>query len=178
MVIGTALDWGNVATMWIRALRIYLGSVALASLVWETLHLPLYTIWESGTPRSQAFAVVHCTLGDVMIALGALALALFIAGDGAWPQRGFWRVAGFALVLGVAYTVFSAWLNVVVRASWAYSARMPIIPVFGVRLGLSPLLQWIVVPLAAFAAVPHRARIGTTFAGSSASHDGRADTDA
>jgi hypothetical protein len=55
---------------------------------------------------------------------------------------------------------------------------MPIIPVFGVRLGLSPLLQWIVVPLAAFAAVPHRARIGTTFAGSSASHDGRADTDA
>ena len=146
MVIGTALDWGNVATMWIRALRIYLGSVALASLVWETLHLPLYTIWESGTPRSQAFAVVHCTLGDVMIALGALALALFIAGDGAWPQTRFQDVAVLTVLFGVAYTIFSEWLNVVVRGSWAYSGMMPVVTLLGLRIGLSPLAQWLVIP--------------------------------
>jgi hypothetical protein len=39
------------------------------------------------------------------------------------------------------------WLNIVVRASWAYSDRMPVVPVIGT--GLSPLLQWVVVPTVA-----------------------------
>jgi hypothetical protein len=45
---------------WLRSLRAYLGTIALGNLVWEFLHLPLYTIWTTGTPREQAFAVVHC----------------------------------------------------------------------------------------------------------------------
>jgi hypothetical protein len=40
--------------------------------------------------------------------------------------------------------------GVVVRASWAYSDLMPIVTAFGLRVGLSPLLQWIVVPTVAF----------------------------
>lgn len=48
----------------------------------------------------------------------------------------------------LGYTVFSEWLNTSVRASWAYSDLMPVIPV--VDLGLSPLAQWIVIPLAGF----------------------------
>ena len=47
--------------------------------------------------------------------------------------------------------MFSEWLNVVVRASWAYSEWMPVIALAGQKFGLSPLLQWIVVPAAAFA---------------------------
>src|SRR5205807_9351338 len=57
------------------------------------------------------------------------------------------------LILGVAYTAFSEWLNIVVRQSWAYSERMPLIPLFGFRIGLSPLLQWIIVPATAFGLV-------------------------
>ena len=41
-------------------------------------------------------------------------------------------------------------MNVIARASWTYSDWMPIVPVFGLRLGLSPLLQWLIVPTAAF----------------------------
>ena len=43
--------------------------------------------------------------------------------------------------------MFSEWLNVVVRQTWAYSDLMPIVPVIGT--GLSPLLQWMAVPLLA-----------------------------
>jgi cytochrome c len=32
--------------------------------------------------------------------------------------------------------------NIVARQSWAYSERMPMISLFGFRMGLSPLLQW------------------------------------
>ena len=135
---------------WLQGLRVYLGAMAAGNLVWETLQLPLYTIWRTGTLREQAFAVFHCTLGDLLIALSSLTLALMIVGQSAWPSSRFWQVAGFAIILGIGYTAFSEWVNVVVRASWAYSEWMPVIPLFGFRLGLSPLLQWIVVPAAAF----------------------------
>jgi hypothetical protein len=59
-------------------------------------------------------------------------------------------VAVTAIALGVGYAGFSEWMNVYVRRSWAYSELMPAVPVAGYRIGLSPLLQWIVVPAAAF----------------------------
>ena len=39
---------------WLLALKAYLGVTAIANLAWETLHLPLYTIWTTGSPREQA----------------------------------------------------------------------------------------------------------------------------
>jgi hypothetical protein len=131
---------------WIRFLRIYLPGVAVGNLVWEGAHLPLYTIWKTGTSREQAFAVIHCTGGDVLIALSSLTLALLLIGDERWPRSRFVAVAIIAMVFGIAYTVFSEWLNVVVRGTWAYSEYMPVVSVGGFSLGLSPIAQWIVVP--------------------------------
>jgi hypothetical protein len=132
---------------WPRALRVYLGTIILGDLAWEAAHLPLYTIWRTGTPGEQAFAVVHCTGGDLLIALACLALALVLVGEPAWPARAHRRVAALTIGFGVAYTVFSERLNIVVRQTWAYSDFMPVVPVIGT--GLSPLLQWVVVPLLA-----------------------------
>ncbi|MBX6376609.1 MAG: hypothetical protein IRZ13_20575 [Acetobacteraceae bacterium] len=136
---------------WLRALRIYLAVIAVGNLVWESLHLPLYTIWWTGTVGENAFAVFHCTLGDLLIALSALTLSLVLAGGPHWPVTRFRRVAALTLAFGVAYTGFSEWLNVVVRTSWAYSELMPLVPMpGGFRVGVSPLLQWMFVPLLAF----------------------------
>lgn len=141
-------------TSWLAALRAYLAVTLALSLVWETVQLPLYTIWNEGAAGSQAFAVLHCTAGDVLIALAVLAGALVVVGDTSWPTHQAGRVAITAMVAGLAYTVFSEWLNVEVRRSWAYSDLMPILSPFGT--GLSPLLQWLVVPAAALWAA-HRA---------------------
>lgn len=130
---------------WLPMLRRYLVFVGLANLVWETFHLPLYTLWEEGSVSEMAFAVLHCTGGDLLIALSSLVLALILVGDGAWPARGFYKVAALTTLFGIAYTVFSEWLNIVVRKSWAYSEIMPVIPM--IDAGLSPVLQWIVIPL-------------------------------
>jgi hypothetical protein len=111
-----------------------------------------YTIWTTGTAREQALAVVHCTGGDMLIAAASLLAALLLIGTREWPARGFGRVAVVAIILGVAYTAFSEWLNVSVRGSWAYSEWMPVIPLGSARIGLSPLAQWIIVPAAAFLA--------------------------
>jgi hypothetical protein len=129
---------------WLGVLRRYLALSAILHFVWEIAQLPLYTIWRAGSRYEIAFAVVHCTAGDVIIAAIALVAALVVVGDRTWPSGGYRGVAVAAIVCGVFYTVYSEWVNVVVRKSWAYAPLMPLLPGFGT--GLAPVLQWIAVP--------------------------------
>jgi hypothetical protein len=124
--------------------RRYLLAVAAGNLVWEVAQLPLYTLWQDGTPGSIAFAVLHCTAGDVAIAAAALTLALVLVGSPEWPTQRFGPVLVACVAVGVAYTAYSEYLNVVVRRAWAYSTLMPVLP--GSGIGLAPLAQWIVLP--------------------------------
>jgi len=140
---------------WLAALRWYLPLVFAANLAWETGQLPLYTLWGEGSAGEIAFAVGHCTGGDVLIAFGALILALVTLGEANWPEAGFARVASAATGLGVAYTVLSEWLNTSVRQSWAYTEAMPTLPPLGT--GLAPLLQWLLLPPVCLLAARHQA---------------------
>jgi len=129
---------------WPQALRRYLGVSICAHLVWETLQLPLYTLWTTGTRKQQAFAVAHCTVGDAMIAGLSLLVALALFARTPWPSGSAARVYAASLAFGAGYTIYSEWLNTGVRGSWAYSDLMPVVPVMGT--GLAPLLQWFMVP--------------------------------
>jgi hypothetical protein len=141
-----------------RAIVRYLGAFAVGNLVWEVFQLPLYTLWRTAGAAYLAFAGLHCWVGDLLIGSASLGLGIMVAGR-FWPSGGCARVAAVTVLLGVAYTVFSEWLNVAVRGSWAYAPAMPRVPPLGT--GLSPLLQWIIVPLAAFAwARPYCAQNG------------------
>ena len=133
---------------WLGALRVYLGFVLPAHLAWEIVQLPLYTIWMDGTVGEIAFAVAHCTGGDALIATVSLVGALLLFGHINWPQDRYAVVAGATVTAGVGYTIFSEWLNTKVRASWTYSELMPTLPLLDV--GLSPVAQWIVIPIAGF----------------------------
>ena len=149
---GTRIGDGPAAR---RAVVRYVSAVAVGNLVWEVVQLPLFTLWRTAGAAYLAFAALHCWVGDLLIGSASLGLGIIIAGR-FWPTSGYVRVAAVTVVLGVAYTVFSEWLNVAVRETWAYAPGMSRVPPLGT--GLSPLLQWIVVPLGAFAwAQPHPA---------------------
>ena len=142
---------------WLSALRRFAVITFLGHLIWEAAHIPLYTIWVEGTWGEIIFAAVHCTGGDLLIAMSSILLALFFFGTGSWPQRRVYPVLGAMMVMGLGYTVFSEWLNIEVREAWAYREIMPVIPI--IDAGLTPMLQWIFVPLAAyFGAVRHSSR--------------------
>jgi hypothetical protein len=143
-----------VSEAWLRALRTYALASGMLHLAWEVVQLPLYTLWREASLGAKAYAVLHCTAGDALIALAALAVALVVAGSARWPAERFLAVAAVALVGGLAYTVYSEWLNVRIRGAWSYSALMPLVPPFGT--GLAPLAQWLVVPAAALALVRRR----------------------
>ena len=125
-------------------LRRYLTWTVAANLVWESAQLPLYTLWTERSLAYNAFAVVHCTVGDVIIAAVALAIALGTVGTHRWPFQYFGRVLVVATIAGILYTVYSEWLNTSVRVAWSYSASMPLVP--GLGTGLAPLAQWFVLP--------------------------------
>lgn len=132
---------------WLGVWRRYLAWSAALHLVWEVVQLPLYTLWGTGTWREIGFAILHCTAGDVMIATLALMAALVLVGTADWPRDTSMRVTLVALTIGIGYTAYSEWLNTAVRQSWAYAPAMPRVPPLGT--GLTPLLQWVVVPLLA-----------------------------
>lgn len=129
---------------WLAAFRRYLAAAAVGHIVWESAQLPLYTLWATASPGEMAWAVVHCTAGDVGIAAAALVVALIALGRSRWPAERFGAIAAVTIAGGIAYTIYSEWLNTVVRQSWAYAEAMPVVPPFGT--GLAPLLQWVAIP--------------------------------
>ena len=132
---------------WYFAMRHYLLMLAGLNLLWEIAQLPLYTIWQTGSTKDIIIAVLHCTAGDVFIAISALILALMLLGTGDWPKHRYLRVSVFAVLVGQIYTIYSERVNLS-SGAWGYSDWMPIIP--WLEVGLTPVVQWIVIPIYCF----------------------------
>src|SRR5450759_2646649 len=55
------------------------------NLTWEIAQVRLYTIWAAADGMSVAWSLVHCSVGDVMIALALFALAGMVLRRADWP---------------------------------------------------------------------------------------------
>ena len=133
----------------IRRLAAWMTLAFWLHLAWEIAHLPLYTLAADNDRVRIAQYVLHCTLGDVLIAT-----ATFLATALVWRRFDWYRtqpLAGSAVMIGLAlsYTAGSEWFNVYRRAAWAYASSMPTVG----GIGVTPLLQWIVVPVLMVAAM-------------------------
>ena len=112
------------------------------NLTWEIAHIRLYAIWAAADGMTIAWSLLHCTVGDVLIALAMFALAALVLWHADWPASRPWT-GGIIVVIGaIVFTAWSEWYNVYRAGNWGYTASMPMI--FGI--GLSPLLQWLILP--------------------------------
>jgi hypothetical protein len=118
------------------------GFAALLHFPWEMLQAPFY----SGVAAAEHWqSVLECgraTLGDAGIALAAYGLTALFRRDRLWlahSSSGAWAVY---LLAGLLLTIVLEGINVYVLHRWSYSRHMPM--VFGI--GLTPLLQWLVLP--------------------------------
>lgn len=112
--------------------------------LWEVAQLPLYTLWDDPDRGRIAAYVLHCLLGDVLITVTVYLLTAIVFRELYWPERRPWLAGAFMLAAGLAFTAFSEWYNVYRAGNWAYTAAMPLVA----GLGLAPLLQWLIVPVA------------------------------
>ncbi len=118
----------------------------LLNLPWELLQAPLFEGMASAHHSDVIGACLRATLGDAVIMLLAHASVAAVTRRRRWVLAPSGReVAGFAAV-GVAITAVIEWLATREHwaQTWSYSSAMPVIP--GIEIGLSPLLQWVVIP--------------------------------
>ena len=132
---------------WLSALRRYLALVAAANLAWEFAQMPLYTLWRTGTREEIAFAVLHYTAGDVLIAVVLLVAVLVLFGSPGWPAAASCGHGGDGRRRSRVHGPQRA---VEPRARGrAYSDLMPVVPWIGVDL--APPAQWHLIPAASLA---------------------------
>lgn len=118
----------------------------LLNFPWEVLQAPLFEGMAAAPHSAVVGACLQATLGDAAIMLLAHVTVAAVARRRRWmlaPSR--YEVAGF-IAVGVAITAVIEWMATRGRwaQTWAYSTEMPVIP--GIEIGLSPLLQWAIVP--------------------------------
>jgi len=93
------------------------------NLLWEVAQLPLYKIPQGPGPLYAAYAVLHCTAGDVLIAAASFLVTVVVLRDPDWLRSQPWRGLMLITSCGFTYTVFSEWRNVYQTGAWAYARR-------------------------------------------------------
>lgn len=126
-------------------------NVALFALLlnfpWEILQAPLFEGMALAPYWEAIKSCARGSLGDGVIMLVAYWLVAAHAGSRRWimaptrPQLLLFVTAGVVITVVVEWlALHGSWFD-----GWRYSPLMPVIP--GIGIGLSPLLQWIVLPL-------------------------------
>lgn len=119
---------------------------------WEVLQTYFYSMKDSAF-NTRLYGWIHCTLGDVLLTLMSFWLVSIMRRNRTWPMSLNRLNFVVFIVAGVAGTVLSERVNVYSLKSWSYKESMPIIP--WVDVGLTPLLQWIIIPPAVILLIRH-----------------------
>lgn len=118
----------------------------LLHFVWEMLQTPFFAEMAAMPHWPATLFCLKATIGDVAIGLAAFAGGALVERSRGW----FLEPSPMALIVymlvGLAATV-GLELHAVAQGRWSYSELMPVVP--GLRVGVVPLLQWIVLPCAA-----------------------------
>lgn len=125
-------------------MRIGLWSViAFAiNLIWEAGHVRFYTLWDAADRIQIITSVTHCSLGDVLIAIGVYFFAALVLQSTDWPLTEPLAGSAIAVISAAAFTLLSEWYNVHMAGNWGYAESMPLF----FDIGVTPLMQWIFLP--------------------------------
>lgn len=120
------------------------GLGAAANFPWEMAHSLLYRDPPGFTWREHLVCCGLASLADgagvaVIFAMGALVFR-----DPRWTRQQSPARWGFAALLGLAGAIITEWLALRL-GWWGYGPAMPRLP--GTGLGISPLVQFVVLPL-------------------------------
>lgn len=113
--------------------------------VWEFIQVPTYLGMAELDHWNGVLVCAQATVGDVAIALSAFWITSLVARSRHWLERPASADIAVFLLVGLAVTVVLEYIYTQVTHRWTYSEMMPLVPPF--NTGLSPLLQWVFVPL-------------------------------
>ncbi len=116
----------------------------LLHFVWEFVQVPTYSDMAE-LPHWEAIKLcMSATFGDVGFALTAFWIASLAVRSRGWILRPTRLPTALFVAVGIVLTIGFEYYYTNVSLRWTYSDLMPLVPPFGT--GLSPLLQWLVIP--------------------------------
>lgn len=113
--------------------------------VWEMLQVPAYAGMSSMPHWDGVLVCTQATVGDVGFALTAFWMTAGLRRSRNWMQTPQRRDIAVFMAVGILLTVAFEYYYVEIAHRWTYASWLPTVPPFGT--GLSPLLQWLLVPL-------------------------------
>jgi hypothetical protein len=123
------------------------------SFVWEMLQAPLF-VGMLEMPRWDATALcLQAAFGDAVMIVIAFAVVALGTQDRMWMLRPRPASLGAFALLAALQGLALEWLSLRLER-WSYGPAMFVEPLFG--LGLTPILQWLILPLAILWAVRRR----------------------
>ena len=87
---------------------------------------------------------VRATLGDVLILLAAFSTGSAVVRERGWLVTSRRVPAVITVTTGLVITVIFEWLATGALGRWSYADSMPLVP--GIGIGLTPFLQWLLLP--------------------------------
>ncbi len=119
---------------------------------WEVVQTYFYTM-KNAPFNTMLYGWVHCTLGDVILTMASFWIVSIISHERKWLLHPSPLNFIAFVMIGVVVTVISERVNVHIFKSWTYNELMPLIPLM--KVGLTPFLQWIIVPATVILLVRH-----------------------
>lgn len=130
----------------------------LLHFAWEILQVPFFVQMPTMGHWQAISVCLRATLGDVAIALTSFGAAALLEQQFRW----FLQPSGWALSAYLATGLIATLLlerYAIATGRWSYSDLMPVLPAIGV--GLMPIVQWTVLPLATLF-LTRRIHLGST----------------
>lgn len=146
----------------IETLLVFALFTFLFHFTWEVLQTPLFDRMPVISHWHATLVCLKATFGDVGIALASFAAGAVSDKRWTWFVNPSRRALAAYLATGVLITIVFEWYAVYWAGRWAYSELMPLVPLL--QVGLAPMLQWIVLPVAVlFLLRCHRPMRGTAW---------------
>lgn len=134
------------AITWLPEFNVVVFAVLL-NFPWEFLQVPMFDRMADAPHWEAVKTCTQAALGDAAIMLAAYWCVAVAAGKRRWIIDGGTSKVLLFMAVGesMAIIIERLALSGTWASAWEYSTQMPIVPV--VEVGLTPVLQWIVLPL-------------------------------
>jgi hypothetical protein len=144
------------APEWVAAFYLF-----LLHFVWEMLQTPFFADMAAMAHWPATLFCLSATLGDVVIGVVGFGAAALAQRDRGWFLAPTRLAVAIYVSTGLLATVVLEWYALS-QGRWSYGEMMPVVP--GLRVGLLPLLQWIILPWPVlFLLRRHHAGAGSAF---------------
>ena len=116
----------------------------LLNLPWEFWQTPFFRGMTAVSHGQGVWVCTQAALGDALISLVAFWIVSAITKTRRWVARPAAKEVALFTAVGLVLATLAEVVATRYLGRWAYSTAMPILPVL--RIGLLPLLQWLLLP--------------------------------